>query len=68
MVFGPGYCERCRLIKPLAMLAMPGMREDPATGELEGGSISLEPTERRGYCYDCAPIILEEMKRERSGH
>jgi hypothetical protein len=64
--FGPGTCKRCRLIKPLAMLAVPGMHEDPETGELEGGTIHLDPLDeqRTGYCYECALIVAEEWKRK----
>jgi hypothetical protein len=67
LIFGPGTCKRCRLIKPLAMLEIPGLHEDAETGELDGeGMMHLDPLdeERRGYCYECAPIILEEMKRK----
>jgi len=65
MVFGaPGYCERCGLMKKLAMVAMPGMHEDEETGEPIGGTLHLDPHERRGYCFDCAPIILEEINRK----
>jgi hypothetical protein len=65
-IFGPGYCKRCRLIKPLAMVAMPGLHEDEETGELDGGTLPLDPLDeqRQGYCYDCAPLVLEEMLRK----
>jgi hypothetical protein len=67
MLFGiPGYCKRCGLIKPLAMLAIPGLREDER-GELDGGTIHLDPLERSGYCKPCAIKLLEsgEMHNER---
>ena len=65
MVFGPpGYCQRCGLIKKLAMVAIPGLHEDKETGELDGGTLHLVPHERRGYCFDCAPIVLEKIARK----
>jgi hypothetical protein len=66
MLFGPGYCKRCRLIKPLAMVAIPGLQEDKETGELDGGTMHLDPfdEQRQGYCMECAPSVLEEMKRK----
>ena len=65
-LFGPGTCKRCGLIKPLAMMEMPGMHEDPETGEVEGGMVYLHPLDerRRGYCFECAPIVLQEMQRK----
>ena len=63
ILFGPGYCQDCGLIKPLAMLAMPGLHENER-GELEGGTISLVATERQGYCLQCAEKLLEKMKRK----
>jgi hypothetical protein len=65
MVFGaPGYCKRCGLIKKLAMVAIPGLQEDEETGDLDGGMLHLDPLERTGYCYECAPIVLENMTRK----
>jgi len=66
MIFGPGTCKRCRLIKPLAMLAVPGMHEDSETGELDGGTVYLDPLDekRQGYCYECALIVAEEWGRK----
>jgi len=65
-LFGPGYCKRCGLIKPLAMVAVPGLREDEETGELDGGELYLNPLDERrhGYCFECAPVVLEEMNRK----
>ena len=53
LLFGPGYCKGCGLIKPLAMVAIPGKYEDE-TGELDGGTPHLDPLERSGYCRECA--------------
>ena len=62
-VFGPGYCKCCRLLKPLAMIEIPGLHEDK-DGELTGGMLILDPHARRGYCYDCAPDAIERMTRK----
>ena len=70
MVFGiPGYCKGCGLIKPLAMLAMPGLYTDEKTGEVEGKSfLHLDPLKRSGYCKPCAIKLLEsdEMHGKRN--
>jgi hypothetical protein len=57
VLHGPGTCNRCHLIKPLAMVGLPGASEDPETGELTGGTMYFDPLDerRQGYCYDCAP-------------
>lgn len=63
LLFGPGYCERCGLIKSLAMVAMPGLYTDEH-GELSGKStLALDPLERHGYCKECAIAMLDEMDR-----
>jgi hypothetical protein len=61
LMFGPGYCSHCGLLKPLAMVAVPGMRENER-GELEGGTFFLDPhdEQRRGYCHECAVIVLNK--------
>lgn len=65
LLFGPGYCDRCKLIKPLAMLPLPGLHENKETGEMDGESVvHIQVTDRHGYCHDCAPIVLSEMTRK----
>jgi len=63
VIFGPGYCKGCGLIKPLAMVAIPGLHEDEETGELDGGMLHLDPLERSGYCQPCAIKWLESQKQ-----
>jgi len=65
LLFGPGYCQRCKLIKPLAMVAIPGAKTDPESGDLEGGMLHLDPhdDQRTGYCRDCALIVAEEWNK-----
>jgi hypothetical protein len=62
MLYGPGYCNRCGLMKPLAMVHVPGVFDDEEECWKEG-EISLDPHERTGYCHDCALAVLEELKR-----
>ena len=66
MLFGPGTCKRCRLIKPLVMVEVPGLHEDEETGELDGGTLHLHPLDeqRLGFCHDCAPAVLKEITRK----
>jgi hypothetical protein len=66
LIFGPGYCKSCGLIKPLAMVAVPGLHEDEETGELDGGTLYFDPLDerRQGYCYECAPLILDKIKNK----
>jgi hypothetical protein len=54
LLFGPGYCNGCGLIKPLAMVAVAGLHENEKTGELEGGELALDPLQRSGFCEPCA--------------
>jgi hypothetical protein len=63
MLFGPGYCRRCGLLKPLAMVAVPGLHEDE-NGELDGGTLHLSPHDRTGYCFECAPQVLQNLKKK----
>jgi hypothetical protein len=65
ILFGPGTCKRCGLIKPLAMVAVPGLHEDEH-GELDGGTLYLDPLDarRKGYCFECAPVVLAKMQRK----
>jgi len=63
LLFGPGYCNGCGLIKRLVMVAMPGMREDKETGELTGGTMHFDPLERSGYCEQCALKWLAKQKQ-----
>ena len=63
LLFGPGYCNHCGLIKPLAMVAVPGLHEDE-DGELDGGVLHLDVHERSGYCYPCAIKVCEDIKRK----
>jgi hypothetical protein len=65
LLFGPGTCKICGLIKPLAMVEVPGLHEDER-GELDGGTMYFDPLDehRRGYCHECAPKMLEKMKRK----
>ena len=63
MLFGLGYCNRCGLIKPLAMVAITGTRIDKETGEIEGGILHLDPLERSGFCEPCALEWCREQKQ-----
>jgi hypothetical protein len=63
LVFGPGYCKSCGLIKPLAMVAVPGLHEDEQDG-LDGGMLNLDPLERYGYCMECAALVLKKIQNK----
>jgi len=65
LIFGPGFCKRCGLLKPLVMIEAPGLSENKETGELDGESfVSFVPEGRQGYCETCAIEVIKEGQRK----